>query len=708
MAKQDDAGSTLAGALSGPLSTGSLESALHAARAYFMRHPGDEQAKRVVEALELLMAQVWFGGNEDGEAPQAPFVEAAQHLGRADVAAALACYEAVSGPAAARARRLALGAAVVKAAAAGEPLPTPPAPVSFDDSTRVAADGELPLSAFAYDDVTANVDPEIPADAYRSEPTRHLVIGEYEIVDEVPAHEQEERTRIFQPKPAPAPKAAPAPIDDGTREVTRIAGAGELPIEELRRQIAEESDSHVDALIGQLEKEPSRPALAAAPEPSLLLDITVDELAAGPPPAVIRGPAVPPPPAVADRAAIPPEAPAEPRAHGDAERPARVSAARSEALPFAAPGAPTTPEARPHRPSSPGSARESSPSPGSVPAPPPAPPPAPESMRASRPDLLSTPPDDDDGPTTQAPLSALAPPPAPPPAAPPIAAPPPAAPPAPVAPPIAAAPPPAPPIAAAPPPAPIAPPPPAPVAPPIAAAPPPAPIAPPIAAAPPPAPPPAPVAPPIAAPPPAPPPAPESIRAERPDLLSTPPSGTSRAPDAQSAPVRGPAVPAPPLGPVVPAPPPIAPPPIAPQPIAPPPIAPPMVTDPVHAPIDTGEVALPSEPAWTIREPGAEAPSGDVVDAIADHSWSGLRVHAPEPAPFEPGLEPVDADTWGDDEATTAGELSPEQQAETLAARGQLGEALRIYQEEAVKRPNEPHLWDRVAALAKMLQERSG
>lgn len=633
MAKQDDAGSTLAGALSGPLSTGSLESALHAARAYFMRHPGDEQAKRVVEALELLMAQVWFGGNEDGEAPQAPFVEAAQHLGRADVAAALACYEAVSGPSAVRAQRLALGAAVVKAAAAGQPLPSPPPPVSFDDSTRVAGDGELPLSAFSYDDVTANVDPEIPADAYRSEATRHLVIGEYELVDEVPAQEQEERTRIFQPKPAPAPKAAPAPIDDGTREVTRIAGAGELPIEELRRQIAEESDSHVDALIGELEKEPSKPVVAPPLEPSLVLDITVDELAGGPPPAVIRGPAVPPPPAVADRAAIPPEAPAEPRAHAEAERPPRVSVARSEALPFAAPGAPTTPEARPHRPSSPGAARESSPSPGSVPAPPPAPPPAPESIRASRPDLLSTPPDDDDGPTTQAPLSAVAPP-APPPAAPPIAA--------------------------APPPA-------------------------------------APVAPPIAPPPPAPPPAPESIRAERPDLLSTPPSGTSRAPDAQSAPVRGPAVPAPPRGPVVPAPPPIAPPPIAPP-----------VTDPVHAPIDTSEVALPSEPAWTIREPGAEAPSGEVVDAIADHSWSGVRVHQPEPAPFEPGLEPVDADTWGDDEATTAGELSPEQQAETLAARGDFGEALRIYQEEAVKRPDEPHLWDRVAALAKMLQERSG
>src|SRR5690606_14940143 len=141
----------------------------------------------------------------------------------------------------------------------------------------------------------------------------------------------------------------------------------------------------------------------------------------------------------------------------------------------------------------------------------------------------------------------------------------------------------------------------------------------------------------------------------------------------------GPAVPPPPpeiRGPAVP----------------PPPMLGDTPPDPVHAPIDTAEVALPSEGTWTIREPGAE----EEPDAVlGDASWAGVRPFAAEPAAFEPSVAPVDADSWEDDEATVAGDPTPEQRAEVLAARGELAEALRIYQEEALARPDEPHLWDR-------------
>lgn len=637
MGKHDDdaGGSALAGALSGPLGAGNLEAALHAARAYFLRHPGDEGAKRVVEAIELLMAQVWFGGAEEGEAPDARFRDAAQHLGSADLERALALYDEVEGEHAPRARRLALRVRVVRAAASGAPLPPPERiapPPSFDDETRVAGNGELPLAAFAYDDVTANVDPEIPSDAYPEEVTRHLVLGDYELVDDAPAPEEsedEERTRILQPKQLEALKPKPV-VDDGTREVTRIAGAGELPLEELRRIIEKEEQSKLDDLIGEIEKEPSAPKMAppiAPMEPSLVLDITVDALEiAAKPVAPPRGPAVPPPPMMAppapppapapvaapERSAIAPEPPSEIRTASPApppaspppstplaeDRPSRVAVSRSEgALPFVAGAGATTPEARAHRPSSPDAARarDSAPAPGSVPAPPPAPPPAPASISAARPDLLSTPPSGTsrDLPAPPASMESLSTPPSG-------------------------------------------------------------------------------TSREVPLPPPAPPPAPASIAAARPDLLSTPPS--------LDAPPRGPAVPPPPM----------------------------MISDSVHAPLDTSEVALPSASAWTIREPGAlggETPA-PIEDAL-DHSWSGVRTFEPEPAAFEPGVEPVAADTWADDEATMAGEPTPEQRAETLMARGELGEALRIYQEEAIKRPDEPHLWDRVAELARMLQQRS-
>ncbi|HEY8429971.1 MAG TPA: hypothetical protein VIL20_16425 [Sandaracinaceae bacterium] len=562
MAKQDDAGgSGLAGALGPPLRAGSLENALHEARAFFMRHPGDEDAKRVVEALELLMAQVWFAGAEDGEAPDPRFVEAASRLGRADLEGALASYEAIGGAHAARARLLAQRVRLVRAAARGAALPPP--------ERAALAIPEVAIAAF-----------DEAASAYPSEPTRHLEVGEYELIDEAPSGPVEvddERTRIFQPKPPP---------DDGTREVTRIAAAGELPLEELRRQMQQEADDQLDELIGEAAP-PAAPA-----EPSLVLDITVDFEAKSSMPE--------------RRDAMTPAAPTMPRAAR--EEHGRIS--RSEVLPFAATASATTPQARPHRPSSPGQPRESGPPPN-VPSPPPAPPPAPESMRATRPDLLSAP-------SNAAPSE---------------------------------------------------------VAFPSGAA--------------------------------ASPPAPEPLRA----ALSTPPSGTARDETPSGAPaphpsppssapepifaggparVGGPAVPPPPAmrGPAVP---------------PPPVLGGAALPDPVHAPIDPSEVAPPARSAWTIHEPGADAEPEEPV--LGDASWAGVRAFAVEPAAFEPSVAPVDADSW-EDEATLASEPTPEQRAELLAARGELAEALRIYQEEAVARPDEPHLWDRVAELARMLQER--
>ncbi len=128
MAKHDqDGGSTLAAAVGEALGAGGLEPALHAARAFFMHHPGDGDAKRAVEALELAMAQVWFRGAEEGAPADARFVEAADHLASGDLDAALARYESVSeGDAAARAGRLVHALRVVLAAASGAPLPERP------------------------------------------------------------------------------------------------------------------------------------------------------------------------------------------------------------------------------------------------------------------------------------------------------------------------------------------------------------------------------------------------------------------------------------------------------------------------------------------------------------------------------------------------------------------------------------------------------
>lgn len=845
----DDQNAALAEALRAPLEAGSLEAALHAARAFFMRHPGHDDAKRVVEALELFMAQVWFGGSGEGGEPDPRYATAAQHLEGVDFDGALARYEeiAASDESAENARRLALRVRVLIAALAGRPLPPPesavapvvPVPVSFEDSTRVASDGELPLGAFAYDDVTAGVTPHIPAEAYPEEPTRTLMLGDYELFEDAAAAvDDDEHTRVrdLSALEAPAAKSPPKleakpaaetkkPVkrtrvagspDD--REVTRVAGAGELPLEELRREMESQADTDLDEMLGSMDgvapaPEPTRPKNEPKViESSLVLDITVEDLdfarEEAPPPAVIvmaaepRGPAVPapppsPPPDLETPNTTPADAPApasEPsspriraqaRTEARAPLPARISAPPSEPrisfMPL--PSAPTPTEPPLPRAPDPVAAGDG-PSPligttGPLSPPiaaPPAPiapaPPAPDAhpieasyskppsvsadlpnkidpaqakpkrtfkpivKDAPRSSLPSVPP-----PIVRAPEIAprgSATPPARPKSAPPMpiapprsssvpAAPaPPAEPvrpaplsappapmlaapaPAPPAPPMPAAPVPGPPIPA---PMPMAGPPPAPAAPlPASSSPPPKPpsVPPPAASvpsAPPPAPPPAgaPPLPPAA-------PAPVGVSPMPPSFSSAPPPapppvGVPASPVAESSPF----FPDPstfdvedvttPRGPVVPRPPPMPRGPAVPPPPGPSVPAPSALADKIHTPLETRDVALPAEGQWVIREPGADDTGPQL--AIGEPSWTGARVT--EATTFEPGTAPLEADSW---DVPAAPPVSAEQTAEALVARGELREALRLYQELAVSRPDQPRLWERVAEIARMLQER--
>ncbi len=142
--------------------------------------------------------------------------------------------------------------------------------------------------------------------------------------------------------------------------------------------------------------------------------------------------------------------------------------------------------------------------------------------------------------------------------------------------------------------------------------------------------------------------------------------------------------------------------------------APALSADPVHAPLDEDDVAsaAPEASAWAIHEPGEDDDDGAPPLGFGERSWPGVRVRE-EPPTFAPGTESVDADTWGeadaawdDDEPTFA--ISPAQlEAESLVQRGELGEALRVYQELAAERPDDPALWDRIAEIARMLQARS-
>lgn len=129
----------------------------------------------------------------------------------------------------------------------------------------------------------------------------------------------------------------------------------------------------------------------------------------------------------------------------------------------------------------------------------------------------------------------------------------------------------------------------------------------------------------------------------------------------------------------------------------------PLTADPIHDPLESSDVALPIEGRWEIREPGRDRVDAPPV-SFGDPSWPGVRLLDDEALTFEPGVAPIDADSW-DDDATAAGHS--EHDAEALLARGQLTDALRMYQELATARPTESRLWARVAEIARMLQERS-
>jgi hypothetical protein len=466
-----------------------------------MRNPGDDDAKRVVESLELLQSQVWFGGSDDGGgSADDGFAAAAQHLSSADLEGALGSYWEVlrAWPDDERAARLSLHVRVVIAASRGEALPAPetmsvasplePVAPDFSDSTRVADDGELPLSAFAYDDVTANVEPEITADAFRDEPTSNLDLADFEVVEEG-----------ARPVAAPPPpkKRAPAP-SPGAKEITRIAGPGELPLHELEKQIAGEADQDLDLLLGEIE-ESSRPAIEA----SLVIDIDVDEGAFEPAP--------------------PPSRPS----------PSRPSPSRLE------PASEASQKAFP-RPTG-----------------------------LEPPSAILRPPSPDE---LERQLS--------------------------------------------------------------------------------------------------------RVEVDRP--LSEPSTArydSSRPPPAMALPS-----------------------------------AAELALDPVHQPLETSEVALPSRGDWEVHEPGREAshdPSSPSVEAAVDSSWAGIRVpYDDEPATFAPGVEDLDRDSW--DEPTEVGTGAAEREAEAAFTHGDLPEALRLYQELATQHPDEPRLWERVAEIARALQNRNG
>ncbi|HJL15168.1 MAG TPA: hypothetical protein RMH99_05905 [Sandaracinaceae bacterium LLY-WYZ-13_1] len=483
---QGSEGSPLAQTLSAPIAAGSLDTTLRAARGFHLLHPGDATAKRVVEALELLMSQVWLGGAEDD--PR--FGQASARLEAADLEGAVALYEAVAGETGdAQARRLVACVRVVQAAAAGAPLPPRPessvsvaAPASealayddFEDSTRVAGDGELPLGAFQYDDETVNREPvltpeAIREDAFPDETTRQLRPGDYVLLDE--------------------------DVGAPPKESTRVASPGELPLEEVRRQVdGERSDAELDLLLDEIE-EPAGPAEAA--EPELVLEIDNEEDDESDP---------------TQRAEVEPNRPrrtpsrtfGRPKDAGPRRTPSRTFARPPDELP----GEPSTAE---------GGADE----------------------RAA-----------------------------------------------------------------------------------------------------------------------------DAPARERYDSSQPPP------------------VPAIPAANEL-----------------------PRVDDPVHAPLDTGEVALPSKGSWDVREPGlSQDEDRGGRPAAADQSWSGVRAFETEPATFEPGVEGMDVDSW--EEPTQVGEGALEAEAEAHVAAGELGEALRIYQDLAAQSPDEQRLWDRVAEIARMLQRRS-
>lgn len=246
MADEANPGSRgLASALSGPIEAGDLEAALEAARAAQLADPGDIAARRVVEALELLLAQVWYGGQPDGEpdAEGSPFAGAATSLRDGQLTEALSVYAGSTArqwdPE--RSHRLAHRVQVVIAAADGAPLP--PEESSSPSGPRPALKHEMPTRA-----------------AKRAE----MPLDQLVAMDEVEGELAHPTIRDHLGEAEPAPHEA---FDDisrssraGLRETTRVAGEGELPLEELRREmeqdrLRESSDAALDGLLEELDEE---------------------------------------------------------------------------------------------------------------------------------------------------------------------------------------------------------------------------------------------------------------------------------------------------------------------------------------------------------------------------------------------------------------------------------------------------------------------
>lgn len=271
----------LAQALRAPLEAGDLTAALEAARRVAMRAPGDDDARRLVEALEMLTSQVWFGGREGkGEGTAgSPFLRAAERLETADLAGALACYRdpAAAAEDPARARRLTHRVEVVLAVLAAQPLPP------REPSNAVSAPSEAELRAVDEHQAPTRVGgPTLKPTTPEPIPLESVLVDleADEVVDE-PAHPTlNDATHEVSIEEVEAFDDRSRASRAGLREATRVAKDGELPLDELRRQMAAEDspaqvDSDLDHLFDDLDLEDDEPASSS---PELALDDAAEEL----------------------------------------------------------------------------------------------------------------------------------------------------------------------------------------------------------------------------------------------------------------------------------------------------------------------------------------------------------------------------------------------------------------------------------------------
>ena len=229
----------MAKALRAPLAAGDLDGALAAAREV-------QPAHAVVQALELLLHLAAEQRAQPSPPPISALQEAALLLDTGQLLPALAACQRANSPEATSP----IDAIRAVLRAAEEPLTMPeqelgPAPVPEGHGTaapqppsREAQAPPAPVfnSGLQFDDETrAILHPVIPTDAYREEPTMQVQLSDFQLVGE------------------------------GPEETTRVAKPGELPLEELRKQVAEDSDAAIDGLLDALE-----PADAAPPEAETL------------------------------------------------------------------------------------------------------------------------------------------------------------------------------------------------------------------------------------------------------------------------------------------------------------------------------------------------------------------------------------------------------------------------------------------------------